>query len=146
MTEFDITVDIAAAPDRVWSVMRDIERWSEWTPSVTSIQRLDSGPLRAGSEAVVRQPKLPPAKWRITGIDDARRSFTWVSVAPGVRVVASHGVEPAPGGSRATLSIRYTGALGPLLGWLTGSLNDRYLKLEAQGLKSRSEAGGPRPA
>jgi hypothetical protein len=55
---------------------------------------------------------------------------------PGIRVIARHGVEPVAGGTRVTLSIEYTGLLGPLIAWL----NRRYLALEAAGLKRRSEA------
>jgi carbon monoxide dehydrogenase subunit G len=42
---FSVTVEIPAPPDRVWAVLADIERWPEWTPTVTRIQRLDRGPL-----------------------------------------------------------------------------------------------------
>ena len=48
---FSITVDVNATPERVWTVMSDIERWHEWTPSVKSITRLDRGPLARGSRA-----------------------------------------------------------------------------------------------
>jgi uncharacterized protein YndB with AHSA1/START domain len=41
---FTITVDIDAPPDRVWAVMSDIERWPEWTPTVTSIARMGHRP------------------------------------------------------------------------------------------------------
>ncbi|MFI5210450.1 MAG: hypothetical protein ACHQ2E_08400 [Gemmatimonadales bacterium] len=45
-----------------------------------------------------------------------------------------------PGGTRATLAIEITGVLGPLLARLTGKQTDRYIALEAAGLRRRSEA------
>jgi uncharacterized membrane protein len=140
MLDFCIAVEIGAPPDRVWAVMRDIERWPEWTPTVTSIRRLDGGPLAVGSRALIRQPKLPPAKWQITELDEEERSFTWMTRGPGMRLKAKHWVEDNVGGSRATLSIQFSGLFGPLFARLTRKLNERYLVLEANGLKERSES------
>jgi carbon monoxide dehydrogenase subunit G len=140
MMAFSNSVEIQASPQRVWAVLTDIERWSEWTPTVRCIQRLDNGPLAPGKRARVRQPKLPLADWQITNLDEGR-GFTWVTRSPGVSVTARHWVEASEGGSRATLSVQFGGVLGPLVGWLTRGLNNRYLSLEAAGLKRRSEEG-----
>jgi hypothetical protein len=140
--DFSISTAIAAPPDRVWAVMRDIERWPAWTSTVTQVNRLDTGPLAVGSRAKIRQPKLPPAVWRITELGDTARSFTWVAKTPGVCVTAKHGVEPDGTGSRATLSIRFSGLLGGVVARLTRDLNERYLAVEAAGLKAHSEARG----
>ncbi|HEU4891906.1 MAG TPA: SRPBCC family protein [Vicinamibacterales bacterium] len=138
MRTFAINVDIQAAPERVWAVMSDVERWSEWTASIKSIRRLDKGPFQIGSRAWIRQPKLPPALWKVSELQNGR-SFTWVSGSPGIRVLGTHSVEPTPTGSRATLSIHFDGVLGGLLGRLLRGLNEQYLAWEAAGLKRRSE-------
>jgi uncharacterized protein YndB with AHSA1/START domain len=139
MRTFSTSIDIAAPPDRVWRIMSDVERWHEWTASIGSIRRLDSGPLQPGARAYVRQPKLPPAHWRVTDVQPGRE-FTWISRSPGVLVTARHLVEPAAAGSRATLSIHYGGALGWLIAKLVRGITDRYIAMEADGLKRRSEA------
>jgi hypothetical protein len=137
---FSTTVDINAAPAAVLAVMSDVERWPEWTASVTSITRLDSGPFVVGSRARIRQPKLPPALWTVSAMD-AGRSFTWISKGPGILVTAHHSVEPREGGSRVTLSIRYEGLFAKLLAWMTKDINERYLAMEAKGLKTRCDKG-----
>jgi hypothetical protein len=40
-----------------------------------------------------------------------------------------------------TLSLHFGGPLGSMVGWLLRGLNNRYLSLEAAGLKRRSEQG-----
>ncbi|MEO8125803.1 MAG: SRPBCC family protein [Bryobacteraceae bacterium] len=138
MTYFRITIEIQALPDRVWSVMRDVERWPEWTATVTSIRLMDHDGLNVGSRAMVRQPKLLPATWEVTELKEGS-SFTWVTRSPGLQVIARHLVEANGTGSRATLSIQFSGLLGPLIARFTRALNQRYLAIEAEGLRKRSE-------
>ena len=132
-----ITIDIAAPAERVAEVMKDVARWPEWTPTVRSIKRLDSGDFRVGSRLVISQPKFPPAFWKATRIEPL--GFTWVSTAPAMRVVANHYVEPLGPMGRATLSLEFHGLIGEWFGRMTAGINQRYLDLEAKGLKARSE-------
>jgi hypothetical protein len=136
--EFVKTIDIAAPPEVVWPVIADGERWHEWTASVTSVRRLDKGPLRIGSQALIRQPRFPPAVWTVTTIEPGRR-FVWKSGMPGMWVYGDHAVDTIPTGSRATLKLSYEGMLARLMGRLTRGITNRYLDMEANGLKRRSE-------
>jgi len=138
-TDFERTVKISAPLALVWSVMVEVESWQEWTPSVSRVVRLSSGPLRVGSRVRIHQPKLPPAVWCVIEII-SNSSFTWISLAPGVRVTARHAVEEIVNGVCVTLSIRYDGLLGSLLARYVGDLNQHYLALEANGLKARCVA------
>jgi hypothetical protein len=138
MRQFSVVIDIPAPAPRVWEVMSDVERWHEWTASITSVKRLDAGPLTVGSRVIIRQPKFPPAWWKVTAIEPGR-SFSWVSGAPGLRAVARHSVEPTAAGSRAALSLDLHGLFGGVFGSMTKDITERYLALEANGLKARSE-------
>ena len=44
-TQFQTVVEIAAMPEQVWPVMADVEKWPEWTASVTRVKLLTPGPL-----------------------------------------------------------------------------------------------------
>ena len=137
--EQSITVDIAAVPVRVWEVLSDVESWSQWTATVTSVRRLDEGPLRVGSRARISQPRLPETEYLVTELDPGR-SFTWVATGPGVLTTARHEVEPLPeGASRLRLSVSQAGVLGSVMGRFYRGLTERYLANEANGLKARCE-------
>ena len=140
MRDFSISVDIEAPPTRVWPVVRDVEHWPEWTASIRSIERLDTGSFAVGSRARVRQPRTLPAVWEVTAIDEGR-AFTWVTRSLGANATAHHIVDARGNGSRVTLSVSYGGPLGGMLGQLLRGLTQRYLALEAAGLKRRCDGG-----
>ena len=138
--QFSITVEVDAPPEVVFAVLSEIERWPEWTPTVTRVERLGNAgaPLALGGRLRIVQPKVPPAEWTITAIDPGR-GFRLVSRSPGATVEANHWVEATGAASRVTLSVTFSGALGRVVGWLMRGLNERYLAQEAAGLKRRSE-------
>ena len=136
--EFSTSIDVAAPPHQVWSVMSDIERWPEWTDTVRSAKRLDSGPLAVGSTARVFQPRLAPAVFKVTWLEEGR-GFTWVTRSLGVRATADHRIEPSGQGSRVTLSVKMEGFLSRVFGPMMRKLTNEYLAIEAAGLKRRSE-------
>jgi carbon monoxide dehydrogenase subunit G len=140
MPRFQHVISIGAPPERVWDVLVDIERWPARIPTVDQAERLDDGPLAVGARTRLAQPKLPEAVWTVTELTPGS-AFTWTSTSPGVRVTASHLVEPAPEGSRLTLAIDLGGWMAPV-GWLmTRSLTQRYVQTEAASIKAAAEAG-----
>ena len=140
MASYETSINIAATTDKVWFAIEDVERWPRWTASMTSVERLDRGPLARGSRARVKQPKLPPVVWTVTDLEP-RRSFTWTATNPGITSVADHQLSPGPGNTvNVRLSVRQTGPLAPLLGLLASGLTRRYVNMEAEGLKRYCEA------
>lgn len=140
MRNFEKTVEIAAPPDRIWSVMIDVENWPQWTASVTSIRKLDPPPFDVGSRVHIVQPKLRPGIWTVTGVEPGR-SFSWASGVSGlVRVIARHAIEPADSGSRVILGVEFKGILGAIGAAAYGKLTAEYMAMEAAGLKRRLES------
>lgn len=130
---------IAAPCDRVWEIMTDVERWSEVTPSVTSVEMLDPGPLQVGSRVRMRQPRLPVAVWTVTDLVECRH-FTWEAAGPGVRTTAEHIITSfGDDHTRLSLRIDQRGPLGGVASRLYRRLTDRYLGLKANGVKRRAE-------
>jgi uncharacterized protein YndB with AHSA1/START domain len=138
MPTFRIAVDVQAPVERVWAVMADVERWPEWTASMRRVERLDKGPLAAGSRVRIKQPKLPGGVWTVTEVR-APNTFSWVLRSPGVVATGTHSVWPAPAGSRVEFALAFTGLLAGLVARIGRRLTERYLELESQGLKRRCE-------
>jgi uncharacterized membrane protein len=139
MVEFRTSARIDAPLDRVWQTLIDVERWPEWTASMRRVERLDAGPLSVGSRVRIKQPRLPAVVWQVTSLDP-RQSFGWTARSIGITSVADHQLSTSTDGAvTVTLVLRQTGPLGWLVGTLAGRMTRRYLNLEAQGLKSRSE-------
>jgi uncharacterized membrane protein len=134
-----VSVNIDAPPEKVFAVLCDVERWPEWTSTMTSVQRTDSGPFAVGSSARVCQPRLRPAVWRVTDLED-RRNFTWTTRSFGLSMSASHLIEPHGAGCRVVLSFELSGFIAPLISRLYGGLMERYVTTESQGLKQRCES------
>jgi uncharacterized membrane protein len=138
--EHRVTASAAASPDEVWRLFTDWERWPEMTQSIRALRRLDSGPVKVGSAAVVRQPRLPPVRWRVTELDPGR-SFIWEARSLGVVTMGGHLVEEGEQGSVITLTLRHQGPLASLMDALTSRLSDRYISMELEGFRRTAEAG-----
>lgn len=138
------SIDIDAPPERVWEVLIDVERWPEWTTSVTTVKRLETGMFRTGSNASIKQPKLREAIWRVVALTP-QESFTWVARDRGVTTTARHVLKEREGGGAQALShLQQTGPFAWFARLFFGRLTRRYMEIESQGLKIRCEAGrGP---
>jgi uncharacterized membrane protein len=134
--DFEKTVEINAAPETVWQVLVDVERWPEWTDSITSVERLDTGPLSVGSRAKVKQPRLPATTWVVTELDPGR-SFVWVAGGSAVSTAGDHVVTAADESgerSRVTVGISQHGPMAWLIRRAGAGVTNRYLDMEATGL------------
>ncbi|OBI75871.1 SRPBCC family protein [Mycobacterium sp. E740] len=132
-------VEIDAPADVVWKVFSDVERWPEWTASVTRLVALDSPELFSGNRFEIKQPRMPKLVWTVTELSP-ESSWTWVQRSPGGVTTARHDVIAVPGGrTRVRQRLEQGGPLGALVGLAMRSMTRRYLDLEGNGLKARCE-------
>ena len=135
----DGSVEIDAAASTVWDVFTDVERWSEWTASVERITALDGRELKVGHRFEIKQPRFPKLVWEVTAVEPGG-GWTWRQRSPGGTTLAIHEVVPLGAGRTLVRQrIDQRGIVGVLFGLLTARLTRRYLELEGQGLKTRSE-------
>lgn len=143
---YETSVTIEATAGEVWAVLWDVERWPEWTPTMTSV-RTTGGELRDGSVVRIRQPRLPAAEWAVTDLKPDE-GFSWTARAAGMTTVADHRIALSPTADTVTvtLSVRQSGPLAPVVGLFMGRLVRRYVDTEAAGLRRRCEPRVSRPA
>ncbi len=135
----DSSVEIDAPASVVWDVFSDVERWPEWTPSVTRLVAVDGPGLAVGKRFEIKQPRMPRLVWEVTEVLPGS-SWTWVQRSPGGSAVARHDVVAAADNYTVVRQqIDQRGLVGALVGRLMRGMTKRYLELEAQGLKARSE-------
>jgi uncharacterized protein YndB with AHSA1/START domain len=128
------SIIINAPVEVVWSVTSDIERWPEWTPTITSVKRLDTDPLKPGSIARVSQPMQPASEWVVTEIIPGR-VFSWETRRSGLHMIATHELSSEGSSTKNVLHLDARGALAIMLWPLL-----RYaLAKENRALKQRCE-------
>ena len=130
------TLHIDAAPEVVWAVTADVDRWPEWLPTVSSVRRLDTSPFGLGSKALVKQPAQAEAEWVVTDFVAGER-FTWQTQRAGLQMVATHELRPEGPGTSNVLRVEASGVLATLFSPVLRPLFRRALAEENRSLKKR---------
>lgn len=134
------SVTIEAPIERVWQVFTDVERWPEWTTSVTDLTRVAGDDLAVGARVRIKQPRLPPLTWEVTSVAPGT-SWTWETRSPGVVTAAVHVLQAVDERTtRVEQTIDQSGVIGAAVGRLMAGMTRRYLATEGAGLKHRCEA------
>ena len=138
---FEKSIEIDAPQQRVWEVLSDLERWPQVVETVDTVELLTPAPLAKGSRVRLKQPKLPEGDWDVT-VWDAPSYFEWTQKMSGIRSVAGHRVEAlGDGRSRLTLTLDMRGLMVFMVALFYKDLTNRYMTLEAEGMKRRAETG-----
>jgi uncharacterized membrane protein len=137
---FEQSIDIDARQQRVWDVLSDLEAWPQHIETVDVVELLTPTPVDEGSRARLKQPKLPAGTWEVT-VWDAPSYFEWRQKSGGVTNVAGHRVEALEEDrSRLTLTLEMRGLLVPIVALFYKGLTNRYMTIEAQGMKRAAES------
>ena len=137
---FEKSIDIEAPQQRVWDVLSALEAWPQRIETVDVVELLTPGPIAKGSRVRLKQPKLPEGTWDVT-VWDAPSYFEWTQKTGGTTGIAGHRVEAlGEGRARLTLTLDMGGLLIPIMLLFYRDLTNRYMKLEAEGMKRAAES------
>ena len=131
-------IHIDAPPAAVWSVLKDIERWPDWTPSITFARIRCEGPLEPGLQADLITRGAGPATWSVTEAKPGA-SFAWEASVRGIHVLADHVLTPVAGGTDVLLSVDVSGLPLMLFKRMVRRQSLENLQAEAAGLKFAAE-------
>jgi len=134
------SIDIDAGQQRVWEVLSDLEAWPQRIETVDVVELLTPAPVGEGSRVRLKQPKLPEGTWEVT-VWDVPSYFEFRQKSGGVTNVAGHRVEALEEGrSRLTLTLDMRGPLVRVVAPFFKGLTNRYMTVEAQGMKRAAES------
>jgi uncharacterized membrane protein len=137
---FEKSIEIDAPLQRVWDVLSDLERWPQRIETVDSVELLTPAPIDVGSRVKLKQPKLPEGTWDITAWDPPSY-FEWTQKTGGATTVAGHRLEAlGENRTRLTLALDMRGLLVPIVALFYTKLTNRYMTLEAEGMKRAAES------
>jgi hypothetical protein len=117
MFEWSHTVVSDAAPQKVWPLYAEVDRWLEWDSGLEAVS-LD-GPFDVGSSGLLHVEGQPPLTWTLTVVVEGSR-FDDVTEIPGVATLRfGHLIEADGAGSRITHTVTIegpaAGQLGPMV-------------------------------
>lgn len=104
-----VSIDIAASPERVFSYLADFTRHGEWSMSVNALEKITPGPIAVGTE--FKSHETIPIEFdsfaRITALDAPTR-IAWESTDHQVfRTVWEFEIQPHDGGAHLTQRVTF---------------------------------------
>jgi hypothetical protein len=142
MKELVTEIDIEATPSRVWQVLTDFEKHSDWNPFMTKV----SGKAVKGERVDVTLPNPQGGTMVISPTIlavDNERELRWLGRAEGNTFNGEHSFIIRPTSQRSVhfvQSEKFTGSMVPMLeGWLDTAVRKHFEEMN-RALKDRAEA------
>ena len=116
---FEHTLKTCAAPDDVWAVWADVERWPEWDVELRSAS-VEGGRLALGARGTL-EPKRGPASRFVISEFEPGRGYAFATRLPLCRLVVRRRLEEGTeGGALFTHEVTFVGPLSAPFGFLLG--------------------------
>jgi len=128
-------LEIEASIERLWALTVAVEDWPTFTPTVTSVARLDAGPLGVGSRVRLKQPGQPLRVWTVTELEPPRR-FAWSTRLLGCTMTGVHELLPTDAGTRNVLRVELAGWTAGLVGLMLRGPIARAIATENEAFKA----------
>jgi hypothetical protein len=128
-------IEIAAAPEHVWDVLTDFERWPSWNTDVRSMSM--GGPVAPGS--VFRWKAGPGTITSTIERVEAPRLIAWTGKTLGIKAIHFWYLEARNGKTVVRTEESYDGLVARVFRGSIQKVLDRALENGLQGLKAEVE-------
>ena len=139
MTSYSVSKTIAAPAERVWSILTDASRYTDWNPTIVSLD----GTIAEGETIALVSTVNPKRTFKLEVSNVAApTSMVWSDGMPLGLFTGTRTFTVAPredGGSDFTMEEVYTGALAGLITRSIPDMTDSFEEF-ATGLKQEAES------
>ena len=136
MMQFEEQIVIAASPEKVFALYKNVSAWSSWDPDVKT-SSID-GSFSSGAVGSLKPSSGPKAKIKFTEVMP-NRSFTVETKLPLCVMRFEHELALLSSGTSAKHRVTFQGMLSPFFGRIIGSKIRNGLPNTMQGLKRAAE-------
>lgn len=147
MSKVTSSTKIQASPEQIWDVVSDGNRLPDWLTPISRVRSVDDdNALADGSTVKVKMVGRVPPGQRVAVKEASRGQKMSLAVGPafahalGIAMRADLNLEPAEGGTLATIDFACHPVTGPLQRRISGMNLVKHARSTAQHLKEAAEA------
>ena len=134
--KFKASADINVTAEKAWALVKNVEEWPKWIPSLKKIEKVTDGPLGVGSRVLVVARSLITVNLLMTITEFVPgRSVIMEGKVLGVKMKRYYKMEPVNGRARLTAG----GEVSGLLAFLVRRGGQRLSEEIVQALKKKVE-------
>ena len=135
--KFSASVEINSTPEKIWPLIKNIEEWPEWIPSLKKIEKVSEGSLGVGSQVLVVARSLITVNLLMTITEFvAGRSVVMEGKVLGVRMKRYYEMEPV---AQNKAKLTAGGEVSGLLAFLVRRGGQKLSEEIVQALKKKVE-------
>lgn len=137
-----MSVDVAAAPERVFSIASDIEGSPNVQPKIVSVEMLTPGPMRVGTKWREKRKMgsgYAEAMIEVTGFEPGKR-YEFASMSKGPGFTGEIAVAPKGSATVLSMTMRPMGFGSKIILWMMGGMLKKELLNDLECIKRAAEA------
>lgn len=137
-----MSIDVAAAPERVFAIASDIDGSPKMQPKILSVEMLTPGPMRAGTKWREKRKigsGTAEAMIEVTGFEPGKR-YEFASMSKGPGFTGEISVAAQGSGTLLSMTMRPMGFGSKIILWMMGGALKKELMDDLQCIKRAAEA------